>query len=1009
MNYNTRPVRLLLFSFLLLITLQGYSAGNPKLLRTAEKKLADWKNPFPEWQHIGKPKIDSVRLDGTSKKLSLYFSPELLYYPFREDSYEAFRASVTGTLGKKFSKTDIEVYTGGYSLGQLVPNYFRKDLPVDKSRLPATAKTGHQLVESPVTYELTNGLQDNSIALWHSHGYYYEMSLDRWEFQRAKLFGTVEDVSVMGFVVPYLAPMLENAGANVFIPRERDIQTNEVIVDNDRSTGKSQVVLQLSKAEKINYGFLALDTIISGENPFLKGTSLRFKNDSAVFIPDIPEKGQYAVYVSYPSFRDNSRSAFFFVNHTGGRTGFRVDQTIGGGTWIYLGTFDFNQGTDPSSGTVVVKGPANEFAAIDAVRFGGGMGNVARRPSAELIKNQQSAVQSQASSGDNNSQSNINFTWKTSGKPRYLEGSRYYLQYAGMPDSLVYSPTFYKNDYNDDYQSRGLWVNYLMSDPYKKTPGQVYSGLGIPVDISFGFHTDAGITPGDSIIGTLAIYSTGADNGKFPDATSRLASRDLSDIIQTQVVDDIRKQFNADWTRRGLWDKPYAEARRPNVPAILLELLSHQNLSDLTFGLDPRFRFAVSRAIYKGILKYLAYTENREYTVQPLPPDHLALVYEGGRTVSLSWEPVNDELEPTAVPGGYMVYTRKGDSGFNNGFYTEKTSVTLPLGSYDEIYSFKVRAVNKGGESFDSEILSTGIKENDSSPVLIVNGFDRICGPSWTDGKNMAGVASWNDRGVPNKYDIITIGDQYDFDRNSAWLDDDAPGWGATYADNAGKIVKGNSFDFPYTHGKAILAAGHSFISVSDEYFGSDKLKPSDFKIVDMIFGEERATKEFRDTSKSDFRIYTPEFISKIASLTESGASILISGSYLGTDLNVKGDSVDIRFAADILHFKQRTGHAVRTGGVYPTDYAGQWFRTPVVFNTGLSEKLYQAEATDAIEPSGKGAVTAFRYSESNASAGVSYSGNYRTVILGFPFETITDEQQRKTLMTEILNFFIKK
>ena len=32
-------------------------------------------------------------------------------------------------------------------------------------------------------------------------------------------------------------------------------------------------------------------------------------------------------------------------------------------------------------------------------------------------------------------------------------------------------------------------------------------GKGIPVDLSLGFHSDAGITPNDSIVGTLAIYT----------------------------------------------------------------------------------------------------------------------------------------------------------------------------------------------------------------------------------------------------------------------------------------------------------------------------------------------------------------------------------------------------------------------------------------------------------------------------------------------------------------------
>jgi hypothetical protein len=37
----------------------------------------------------------------------------------------------------------------------------------------------------------------------------------------------------MAFTIPYLIPMLEHAGAMVFVPRERDTQTNEVIVVND--------------------------------------------------------------------------------------------------------------------------------------------------------------------------------------------------------------------------------------------------------------------------------------------------------------------------------------------------------------------------------------------------------------------------------------------------------------------------------------------------------------------------------------------------------------------------------------------------------------------------------------------------------------------------------------------------------------------------------------------------------------------------------------------------------
>ncbi len=998
---------LILFSFILTGAVSANSQTLQKLNRIADNRLKSWVNPLNEWKHLGRLKIDSTRIGKEEKSVSLFFSSTLLNYPMREDTYSEVVQSIKNRLGRRFRNYVINVFTNGYSLEQLIPNLFRKEIPVDSSRI-LIKENRPVLVYKMSSINPDKGLCGNSIALWHSHGYYFEMNLDRWEWQRARLFGTVEDNSVMGYVLPYLTRMLENSGANVFLPRERDVQTREVIVDNDRSTAGSEVVLQLYKnIQKINEGFLLTDTLFPGINPFRKGTSLRIINDTALFIPEIPADGDYAVYISYPGRADNTESAVYTVLHSGGTTEFRVNQTIGGATWTYLGTFHFHAGKNRASGSVMVHGKKNEYVALDAIRFGGGMGNVARRPSSEIIKNQKSVDQSISGISPGSSDT-TRFNWKLSGKPRYLEGSRYYLQYAGMPDTLVYSPNNNRNDYNDDYMSRGLWVNYLMGSQSNAAEKGLTSGLGLPIDLSLGFHTDAGITPGDSVIGTLAIYSTGADNGKFPDGKSRMASRDLSDIIQTQIVNDIRLQFDPKWTRRAIWDRPYAEARRPNAPAMLLELLSHQNLADQKFGLDPRFRFAVSRSIYKGILKYLAYTENRPYVVHPLPVANFAITPVSDKSFRLTWQPVTDTLEPTSRPDRYRIYKRKGDNGFDNGIIVDNPSVDIELGSYDTIYSFKVTAINEGGESFDSEILSAGVKAGGTERVLIVNGFNRISGPAWFDTGKMAGVEWWNDRGVADHSDISVVGDEYDFSRKSPWQDDDSPGWGASYADMEGKIVLGNSFDYPYIHGKSVLAAGHSFYSVSGEYFKSAAINTSQFKIIDLICGEQRSTPYFNDTSKVNYKIYTPELMEKLKEMTKSGVNIFISGAYVGSDLFPSEDSIKIRFASDVLHFKLRTGHAVRNGKVYATDYAKPVFSDSLIFNTGFSEKIYSVEAPDAIEPAGKGAICAFRYSENNASAGVAFRGGYKTVILGFPFETILSDEERDKLMNQIISFFEK-
>ena len=115
-----------------------------------------------------------------------------------------------------------------------------------RTKKDKNAKTfTHPLTKPLVTpisipYTPTNGLSNRHIAMWQSHGFYYESKLTRWEWQRARIFQTVEDLYTQSYVLPFLVPMLENAGANVLLPRERDCNTQEVIVDNDGSLhGKS--------------------------------------------------------------------------------------------------------------------------------------------------------------------------------------------------------------------------------------------------------------------------------------------------------------------------------------------------------------------------------------------------------------------------------------------------------------------------------------------------------------------------------------------------------------------------------------------------------------------------------------------------------------------------------------------------------------------------------------------------------------------------------------------------
>ena len=152
--------------------------------------------------------------------------------------------------------------------------------------------------------------------------------------KRPRLFCTTEDQFTQSFILPYLLPMLENAGANVFTPRERDTQKQEVIVDNDGSLsghgGQGSLYLDV-KSRKARWeqtfrpGFAQRKRIYQdNENPFLSGTDtlcqkLKRKKDKAFaeWVPDIPETGEYAVYVSYQTLPGSVSDAKYLVFHNG--------------------------------------------------------------------------------------------------------------------------------------------------------------------------------------------------------------------------------------------------------------------------------------------------------------------------------------------------------------------------------------------------------------------------------------------------------------------------------------------------------------------------------------------------------------------------------------------------------------------------------------------------------------------------------------------------------------------
>ena len=664
----------------LLLALPCY--GNSQSLQS---QLTTWAEKYTRYDANIKPStVVSCDIDNENDRIRIVMGGGFQEQHFTPEVVERVYQDIRSFLPAGQKKYDVVVETDGRAIEDLVPNFFRKGKK-DPSRLMGETYKGEPWVKNiSRPYTAIKGLEGNHIALWQSHGRYYRQEKDDWYWQRPRLFCTTEDLFSQTFVVPFIIPMLQNAGAVVFTPRERDYQTHEVIVDNDQphkngnyleSFKRIQKKLKWQKAE--GHGFAQYKTVYeSCDSPFTDGTARYVPTVSspkdegiAQWIPNIPEEGKYAVYVTYPTCKDAVDDATYTVHHKGGTTQFKVNQQMGGGTWVYLGTFEFDEG-EHNYGMVSLSNLSRHKGVIsaDAVRFGGGMGNIVPE-------------------GHNGSV-------RPSGLPRWAEAAKYSVQWYGFPYRIHTEP-FGDNDYNNDINARSAAINYLSGGSVTNPTRE--DGLKVPLDISVAFHTDAGVKTDDAFVGSLGVYMTDFNEGKTGAGMDRYVSRDLISMFLTNFTTDLKK-YN--WQVRQLWNRNYGEARAPMPPACILEMLSHQNFADMRMAYDPHFKFDLSRSVYKTIVKYIATLYKRDYVIQPLPVENFSITLnEAQHTATLSWSPVDDPLEPTAKAKEYIIYTQRGHHSFDNGIIVKGTSHTIELNP-NIVYSFKITALNEGGESF---------------------------------------------------------------------------------------------------------------------------------------------------------------------------------------------------------------------------------------------------------------------------------------------------------------------
>lgn len=931
------------------ISLMSYALGMAS--QTLENRLTDWLTTYERWDaRINRPTLTSCNVDDSRHSIEVILGGGFSEQHFTPVVVDSLYERVRSFLPSNKRRYDLAIITEDHRIEDLIPNFFRKGKK-DGSRLLQETYNGAPWVKNlSRPYTAPSGLEGSHISLWQSHGIYFKNATSTWTWQRPRLFCTCEDLFSQTFVIPYIIPMLQNAGAIVFTPRERDWQNHEVIVDNDHPQKDGLYIESQAKkkgkkawATAPDNGFSNNKTIYQvSDTPFSDGTARYIQTVSNIkdvarsqWIPNIPESGRYAVYVTYKSYQNSITDAHYTVFHKGGMTEFAVNQQIGGGTWVYLGTFEFGGGTH-DTGMVVLTNQSSHKGVVsaDAVRFGSGMSNVVPENSYNLIQ--------------------------PSGLPRWAEAAKYSAFWYGFPYS-VHSGRFENNDYNNDINARSAAVNYLSRGSIYNQ--QVGDGLRVPLELNIAFHTDAGYKMTGEFIGPLAIYKTDFNEGLTGAGLDRYVSRDLASMLLTNLTTDLRA-YN--WTARKLWNRDYGEAREPMTPACILEMLSHQNFYDLRLGYDPKFKFDMCRSIYKTIVKFIATEHKRDYVIQPLPVTDFSIsLNEKKQTANLSWTPVNDPLEPTATPQKYIVYTRIGNMGFDNGTLVSGTTFSISL-EPDMVYSFKVTALNKGGESFPSETLAAGISSKNQGTTLIVNAFTRLEGPQSINTPEMQGFDLDADPGVQYGAFAGFSGRQVSFDTSKAGSEA-ADGLGASGEELAGKIIMGNTFDYAAIHGKAILLAGHSFTSTSEtallKHYSNAGNLISSYPLLDIIYGVQKVFNNMTSTLVNDY-------ISR-------GGRTLMSGANIGeTPLRNKSLTAINGCGTNFQIWREMNAYSYSVPA--PT--------TVSATNGAFSMLLYQ----------------------DGTSAGIAKESGQRFIKLGFPIESITETSKINQLMSAFMAFLRK-
>ena len=426
----------------------------------------------------------------------------------------------------------------------------------------------------------------------------------------------------------------------------------------------------------------------------------------------------------------------------------------------------------------------------------------------------------------------------------------------------------------------------------------------------------------------------------------------------------------------------------------IIETLSHQNFADMRRALDPNFRFTLARSLYKTILRYVNGNHSLACVVQPLPVSNFRIQRTANNQLQLSWLPMNDPLEASAVPTTYNIYIAEGRGGFDNGRSVTGTSFTFTP-KPNVVYQFRVTAVNRGGESFPTNTLAACISgQAGARDVLVVDGFTRLAGPAVVDDGTRQGFDLDADMGVSLGMNAGWVGRQIDFDRSRAGSE--GPGaLGYCEDELAGNFFMGRQQNESVCHVADIAASGaYNVVASSVEAVENGFVKLSDYRIVDLMFGLQKDD----GYSLVRYKTFSQSLRKALETYVRVNGRVLVSGAYVASDMQLDAER---SFLSNVF----KVGLGGQNKNISTNLVNGLGINFDIIRRP--NDRHYAAQSVDIINPLAP-AFCAMRYAD-GTDAAVAYDGaDHKAFIMGFPMECINNVRSRQQVMKAVMTFLAK-